>query len=146
MKTLGSFLNGCFGEARDLEEATRNGGVAGGVEGGRGLGLVRSDGGVWFERCGGADFHFKVVQGAFRFDDAVPAEGGTGFRKGSGRKPKFAEAMELTATRLPGSVIAALNDLAASKGVTRSEVILALLAKAHKPIRDAVDKISTAKK
>src|SRR5882762_9112313 len=38
VKTVGSFLNGCFGEARDLEEATRNCGVTDCVEGGRGFG------------------------------------------------------------------------------------------------------------
>src|SRR2546430_15632227 len=78
VKTVGSFLNGCFGEARGLEEATRNCGVTDCVEGGRGFGLVGSDGGVWFERCGGGDLHFKSVLGAFPFVDAPPAEGGGG--------------------------------------------------------------------
>src|SRR5260370_23453092 len=79
METFGGLLDRCFGEAGGLEEATRNCGVASCVEGGRGFGFVRSDGGVWIERGGGADFDFNVVGGSFGFDDAVPAEGGGRF-------------------------------------------------------------------
>src|SRR5713226_7816553 len=75
VKPVCSFLDGSLREARNLEEAARNGGVASGVEGGRGCGLVGSDSGVGVERGGGADFDFDVVEGARGFDDAVPAEG-----------------------------------------------------------------------
>src|SRR5229473_7057055 len=90
METFGGLLDGCFGEAGGLEEATRNSGVASCVEGGRGFGFVGSDGGVWVERCGGADFDFNVVQGAFRFDDAVPAEGRARFGKRGNPAWRFA--------------------------------------------------------
>src|SRR5260370_28763453 len=63
VKTLGSFFDGCFGEARVLEEATRNGAVAGCVEGGRRVGLVGSDGRVWFERCAAAACPFHTLPG-----------------------------------------------------------------------------------
>src|SRR5260370_39965267 len=63
MKAIGGFLDGGFGEAGYLEEAARNGGVAGGVEGRRGFGLVGSGGGVGVKRGGGADFDLDVVEG-----------------------------------------------------------------------------------
>ena len=62
----------------------------GGVEGGGRFGLVRGDSGSGIKIGAGADGHFDVVQGALGFDDAVPAEGGTGFRKGSGLVRQFA--------------------------------------------------------
>jgi hypothetical protein len=58
MKTFGSFLDGGFGEAGDLEKAPRNGGVASRVEGGRGFGFVGSYGGVGVEAVPGADCDF----------------------------------------------------------------------------------------
>src|SRR5260370_33002764 len=71
MKAIGGFLDGGFGEAGYLEEAARNGGVAGGVEGRRGFGLVGSGGGVGDKRGGGADFDFDVVEGAGRLVEGV---------------------------------------------------------------------------
>lgn len=64
-----------------------------------------------------------------------------GYRPGAGGKPKYGERMELFTTRLPPSIIASLTDLAATKGVTRSAIVLELLAKAHKPVRDAIEKL-----
>src|SRR5260370_23277999 len=73
MKAIGGFLDGGFGEAGYLEEAARNGGVAGGVEGRRGFGLVGSGGGVGGKRGGGADFDFDVVEGAGRSEECRAA-------------------------------------------------------------------------
>src|SRR5713226_5126211 len=89
-EAVGSFFDGGFGEAGELEEATSNSGVASGVEGGRGLRIVGSGGGIWVERGGGANFDFEVVEGAFRFDDAVPAEGRAGFGESGGLASGFA--------------------------------------------------------
>src|SRR5467141_2057361 len=71
METFGGLLYRCFGEPRGLEEATRNSGVAS-------------------ERCGGADFHFNVVEGSVRFDDAVPAEGRLRFGERGSLAGRFA--------------------------------------------------------
>src|SRR5260370_32018592 len=90
MKPFGSFLDGSFGEARGLEEAAGRGRVASGVEGGRRFGLVGSDGGVWVGGRCGADLDFKAVQGAFRFGDAVPAEGRARFGKRGNPARRFA--------------------------------------------------------
>ena len=60
-----------------------------------------------------------------------------GYRPGSGRKPKFGERMEQLAVRVPSAVVEMLDSLA-STNKSRSEVVLELLAKAHKPIRDAL--------
>ena len=82
LETLASLFDGCFGEARDLEEATRNGGVADCVEGGRRFGFIGCDGGVGVKGCsGGADFDFNFMEGTLGFYNAVPAEGRTRFGK-----------------------------------------------------------------
>ena len=62
-----------------------------------------------------------------------------GYRPGSGRKPKFDKKMTPTSIMLPDDVVAILDDLAEAKSGSRSEVILDLLAKSHRPIRDAID-------
>src|SRR6267142_6831224 len=90
VEASGSFFDGGFGEASDLEETAGNGGVTSGVEGGRRLGFVGSGGGVGIERGGGADFNFDVMEGAFGFDDAVPAEGRAGLAKCGGLAGRFA--------------------------------------------------------
>ena len=99
METFGGLLDGCFGEAGGLEEATRNSGVASSVESGRGFGFVGSDGGVGIERCGGADFDFNVVEGSFRFDDAMPAEERARF----GERGSLAGRFAAIGVRLQGS-------------------------------------------
>jgi len=85
-----SLLDGGFREARDLEKAAGEGGIAGGVEGGGGLGLVGGDGGTGIEIGGGADGDFDVMKSALGLDDAVPAEGGTGFGESGDSARKFA--------------------------------------------------------
>lgn len=86
----GSLLDGGFGEAGDLEEAAGDGGIACGVEGRGGLGLVRGDGGGRIEIVAGADRDFDFVKGALGFNNAVPEKGGTGFGKGGDFVGKFA--------------------------------------------------------
>ena len=83
MEAVGSFFNGGFGKARDLEEAARHEGIAGGIEGGGGFGFIRGDGRVGIEVCAGADANFEFVKGAIGFNDAVPAEGRTGLDRKS---------------------------------------------------------------
>jgi hypothetical protein len=61
-----------------------------------------------------------------------------GYREGSGRKPKFGRRMAPTSVGLPDSVITILDKLAKARGVSRSDVLIELLAKAHKPIRDVL--------
>ncbi len=79
MESLRSLLDGGFGEAGGLKEATSDGGIASAVESGRGLGLVDSDGGAGIEIGAWADRYLDIVKSAFGFDDAVPAERRVGF-------------------------------------------------------------------
>lgn len=79
MVALGSFLDGGFRKTGDLEKAASHGRGAKGVEGGGGFGLVSGDGGEGIEFRTRADGHFDIVKSALGFDDAVPAERGTGF-------------------------------------------------------------------
>src|SRR6266403_634672 len=90
VEAVGSFFDGGFGEASDLEEATRDGGVASGVEGGRRFRFVGSEGSVWVERGAGADIDFNLVEGADGFDDSEPAEGRARFGEGGGLAWRFA--------------------------------------------------------
>src|SRR2546426_4235970 len=90
MKAIGSFLDSGLGKARGLEEAAGNSGVACGVEGRRRFGLVGSDCGVGVERCGGAEVDFNIVEGAFAFDDAVPAGWRARFGKSGSPASPFA--------------------------------------------------------
>lgn len=62
-----------------------------------------------------------------------------GWRPGSGRKPKYGERLAETTLGLPPAVLQILDQLAGDTQ-SRSEVVLELLAKAHKPIRDAIKK------
>ena len=64
-----------------------------------------------------------------------------GYRPGSGRKPKFDKRIVPTSIGLPATVVAILDDLARDKSGSRSDAILELLAKANKPIRDALEKL-----
>jgi hypothetical protein len=66
-----------------------------------------------------------------------------GYRPGAGRKPKYGERMAGPTIPLPPAVLQILDDLAGDTK-SRSDVILALLGKAHKPIRDAIDKLKRA--
>src|SRR5260370_9483720 len=72
METVGSFLDGGFGEAGDQEEAASDWRIASSVEGGRRFGVVGRNSGVEVERGAGADIDFNLVEGAERFDDAKP--------------------------------------------------------------------------
>src|SRR5438552_19064391 len=74
VKSCGSFLDGSFGEARNLEEAARGCRIASGVEFGRRFGLVGSDDRVGVKRGAGADVNFNVMKSALGFHNAVPAE------------------------------------------------------------------------
>src|SRR6267378_5338115 len=85
-----SFFDCGFGEASDLEEATGDGGVASGVQGGRRFRFVGSEGSVWVERGAGADIDFNLVEGADGFDDSEPAEGRARFGKRGGLAWRFA--------------------------------------------------------
>jgi len=60
-----------------------------------------------------------------------------GLRPGAGRKPKFGQPAQVIAIRLPGTVVEILDGLA-GETASRSDAVLELLAKAHKPIRDAL--------
>lgn len=82
MESGRGLLDGGFGEAGNLEKAASDGGIAGGVEGRGGFGLVGSGSGTGIEIGAGADGDFDVVKGALGFDDAAPEEGGAGFGEG----------------------------------------------------------------
>src|SRR5690349_20001406 len=86
----GSVLEGGFGEAGDLEKWAGERGIARGVEGRGGFGLVSGDGGAGIEIGAGADGDFDVVKGALGFDDAAPVEGGVGLGEGGDFVGKFA--------------------------------------------------------
>src|SRR5204862_510004 len=90
VKSCGSFLDGGFGEARNLEEAARGCRIASGVERRRRFGLVGSDGRVGVERGAGADVNFNVMKSALGFNNAVPAERRTRFGKRCGPAWQFA--------------------------------------------------------
>src|SRR5258708_36392246 len=98
MEAIGSFFDGGFWKARDLEEAPGDSRVPRGVESGRGFGLVGSDGSVRVERSAGADIDFNVVKGAGGFDDSEPVEGRAGFWKRGG----FARRTAAGSGRVPG--------------------------------------------
>ena len=85
-----SLLDGGFGEARDLEKAAGDSGVARGVESRGGLGFVSGGGGGGIKVGAGADGDFEVVKGALGFDDAVPAKRRAGFGKGGDLARQFA--------------------------------------------------------
>src|SRR5580704_4019035 len=84
VEALWGLFDAGFGEAGSLEEEAGDGAVASGIESGRGFGLEGSDCGLGIEASAGADLDFHVVEGAFGFDDAVPAERGGGFGEGGG--------------------------------------------------------------
>lgn len=86
----GRLFDGGFGEAGDLEKAAGERGIAPGVESGRGFGLIGGDGGAGLEIGARADRNFDIVEGALGFDDAVPAEGRTGFGERGDFVGKFA--------------------------------------------------------
>src|SRR5205085_2394022 len=65
-----SLLDGGFGEARDLEKAAGDGGIARGVKSRGRRGLVSGGGGARIKVGAGADGDFDVMKGAFGFDDA----------------------------------------------------------------------------
>jgi len=85
-----SLLDGGFGEARDLEKAAGDGGIARGVKGRGGLGFVSGGGRAGIKVSAGADGDFEVVKGALSFNDAVPAERGAGFGEGGDFVGEFA--------------------------------------------------------
>lgn len=89
MEAFGSPSDCGFGEARDLKEAASDGRIACGVERGGRLRLVGSDGRGWIKVGARADGHFDFEEGALGFNDAVPAEGGTGFGEGGDFARKF---------------------------------------------------------
>ena len=60
-----------------------------------------------------------------------------GRRPGAGRKPRYGERMVETGMVLPAAVLEILDSMT-RKGMSRSAVVLDLLAKAHKPIRDVL--------
>jgi hypothetical protein len=86
----GRLLDSSFGEARDLEKAAGDGGIAGGVEGGGRLGLVGRGGGAGIKVGAGANGDFDVMKGAFGFDDTVPVERGARFGEGGNFAGEFA--------------------------------------------------------
>jgi hypothetical protein len=90
MEALRGPCDGGFWEASDLEKAASKGGIARGVEGGRGFGFVGRDGGAGIKVCAGADGDLDVVKGALGFDHAAPVEGRAGFGEGGDFAGKFA--------------------------------------------------------
>jgi hypothetical protein len=90
VEALRGLFDAGFGEAGGLEEEAGDGAVASGVEDGRGFGFVGSDCGFRIEAGAWADFDLYVVEGAFGFDDALPAEGGGGFGEGGGSAGRLA--------------------------------------------------------
>ena len=82
LKTFRRFFDGGSGKAGDLEETLRHSGISSGIESRGRFRLVGSDRGVGIEAGAEANFDFYIVNGAFGFDNTMPAEGRTGFRKG----------------------------------------------------------------
>ena len=85
-----SLLDGGFGEARDLEKAAGDGGIARGVKSRGRRGLVSGGGGARIKVGAGADGDFDVEQSALGFDNAVPTERRTGFGEGGNFVRQFA--------------------------------------------------------
>lgn len=81
VKAFGRFFDGGSGKSSDLEEALRHRGILSGIQRRRRFRLVGSDRGLGVEAGPRTDVTFHIVKSAFGFDDAMPAEGGTGFSK-----------------------------------------------------------------
>lgn len=91
METFAGLLDGGFGKARDFKKAASDTGIARGVKARRGFGLVGGDAGAGIEIGARADGDRQVMEGAFGFDDAVPAKRRTGFGERRNFVRHFAE-------------------------------------------------------